>query len=146
MVNEFIKAFLLIFVAEIGDKTQLLAMTFATRYSTVKVLTGIFIGSILNHGLAIILGTYLSGLFTMNKIHIIAGFAFIIFGIWALRCDDDKDGEKSLKNKLGPVMTVSLAFFIGELGDKTQLTAMTLGAEGAFPISPFSSTSDYMDM
>ncbi len=136
MVNEFIKAFLLIFVAEIGDKTQILAMTFATQYSTVKVLIGIFIGSILNHGLAIVLGTYLSGLFTMNKIQIIAGFAFIIFGIWTLRYDGDKGDEKNLKNKLGPVMTVSLAFFIGELGDKTQLTAMTLGlgAEDVFPI------------
>lgn len=133
MFNEFIKAFFFIFVAEMGDKTQILAMTFATQYSTAKVLIGVLIGSLLNHGLAIALGSYLSNFFPISRMQIIAGFAFIGFGLWALRHDDDADEDNNKKNKLGPVVTVSLAFFVGELGDKTQLAAMTLAAEAIYP-------------
>src|SRR6056297_3848201 len=127
MTGEFIKAFMLIFVAEMGDKTQILAMTFATRYSVKKVLLGIFIGSLLNHGLAVALGTVLSKRFPIDRIQIIAGLAFIFFAVWTLRNEDDEE-EENEKIKYGAVITVALAFFIGELGDKTQLAAITLAA------------------
>ena len=134
MLQELIKAFTLIFVAEMGDKTQILAMAFATRYPVKKVLLGIFIGAFLNHGLAVMLGSYISTFIPINTIQIIAGFAFVGFSLWTLKSEDGEENEEEYKAKFGPVVTVALAFFIGELGDKTQLTAITLATDAAYPI------------
>ncbi len=132
MIKELIKAFLLIFIAEMGDKTQIIAMTFATQYKVKDVIKGVIIGVVLNHGIAIILGRFVSNVLPINTIQIFAGIIFVIFGIMALR----KEETDSLSNKkdFGPIMTVGLAFFVGELGDKTQLTAMTLSSESIYPI------------
>jgi putative Ca2+/H+ antiporter (TMEM165/GDT1 family) len=132
-MQELIKAFLLIFVAEMGDKTQILAMAFATKYPVKKVLLGIFLGAFFNHGLAVLLGSTLSALIPVNTIQIIASFAFVGFSLWTLKSDGDEEEEKERGVKLGPVFTVAMAFFIGELGDKTQLTAITLATDAAFP-------------
>ncbi len=134
MLQELIKAFTLIFVAEMGDKTQILAMAFATRYPVKKVLLGIFFGAFLNHGLAVMLGSYISNFIPINTIQIIAGFAFVGFSLWTLKSDDGEEKEEEHKAKSGPVVTVALAFFIGELGDKTQLTAITLATDAAYPV------------
>ncbi|WP_025642596.1 TMEM165/GDT1 family protein [Schnuerera ultunensis] len=131
MVTELIRAFLLIFIAEMGDKTQIIAMTFATQYKIKEVLAGVLIGVFINHGLAIVLGQYLSKLIPMNLIQLVAGIMFVIFGLLALK--EEELGKKDNKKAFGPIVTVALAFFIGELGDKTQLTAMTLSAEGSYP-------------
>ncbi len=132
MIKEFIKAFFLIFAAEMGDKTQIIAMTFATQYKVKEVLIGVFLGVFLNHGIAILLGRYLSRLIPMDWVQMIAGFMFVIFGLLALREEELEDNEG--KKAFGPIITVALAFFVGELGDKTQLTAMTLSAEGNHPL------------
>ncbi|RKD30543.1 TMEM165/GDT1 family protein [Thermohalobacter berrensis] len=132
MFREFVEALFLIFMAEMGDKTQILAMTFATQFTVSKVLLGVFIGSFLNHGIAVLVGSYLSRLIPINLIQIIAGFLFIGFALWTLKDDDEEKDENNNKN-LGPVLTVSMAFFIGELGDKTQLTAITLSIDSAYP-------------
>lgn len=134
MFEELLKAFLFIFMAEMGDKTQILAMTFATQYKTGKVLTGVFIGSALNHGLAVLLGVYLSNVININSIQLIAAVAFIGFGLWTLKKDNDGDDEETKRNSFGPVATVAMAFFIGELGDKTQLTAVTLATDASHPL------------
>lgn len=135
MMGEVLKAFILIFIAEMGDKTQILAMAFATRFPVKKVLLGIGIGSFLNHGLAVLLGSYLSSVVPINAVQMIAGIAFVGFAIWTLKIEkDEDDDEGELKFQFGPVGTVSLAFFLGELGDKTQLTAITLAADTAYPI------------
>ena len=139
MTGEFIKAIMLIFAAEMGDKTQILAMAFATRYSVKKVLLGISIGSFLNHGIAVALGTIISSKIPITKIQITAGAAFIIFALWTLRIEKEDD-EKQKSFKYGAVVTVALAFFIGELGDKTQLAAITLGASSAFPLFTLAGT------
>ncbi len=132
MISELIRAFLLIFAAEMGDKTQIIAMTFATQYKVKDVILGVVFGVAFNHGIAIVLGRFLSKVIPMNLIQIIAGIMFVVFGIMALR-DEDADEVKN-KKALSPVTTVALAFFIGELGDKTQLTAMTLSTEGSYPL------------
>jgi len=132
MILELLKAFFLIFIAEMGDKTQILAMAFATKYKMKKVLLGVFIGSLLNHALAVLLGSNLSYFIPLNTLSIIAGFSFIVFGLWNLKSDDDE--EESSVSKYGPVVTVALAFFIGELGDKTQLTAIALSTDASFPL------------
>lgn len=133
MARELLKAFFFIFAAEMGDKTQILAMTFATQYKVQKVLLGVLIGSALNHGIAIALGSYLSNVIPLDKIQMAAGIMFVVFGLWTLKSHDE-DEEKESKKSLGPVLTVALAFFVGELGDKTQLTAMTLATDANYPI------------
>ncbi len=136
IIQEIFQAFILIFIAEMGDKTQLLAMAFATRFPVKKVLFGIFLGALLNHGLAVAFGNYISNFLPMETIQIIAGFAFVGFSLWSLKSDDDTGDENAeQKTKFGPVITVALAFFIGELGDKTQLTAITLGTNAVFPFA-----------
>lgn len=132
MIIEFIRSFILVFAAELGDKSQLIAMTFATQYKIKDVLFGVVLGVVVNHGLAITLGNVLSKIIPMNLIQIMAGFLFIIFGLNALKSSEDEEIED--KKCFSPIATVALAFFIGELGDKTQLTAMTLSAEAQFPL------------
>ncbi|MBF8983226.1 TMEM165/GDT1 family protein [Lutibacter sp. B2] len=132
MLHEFMKSLILIFMAEMGDKTQILAMAFATQFKIHQVLLGIFIGSLLNHGIAVGVGSYISDIIPIGAIQIVAGFLFIGFALWTLKGDEDEDANH--KNFFGPILTVAIAFFIGELGDKTQLTAITLAADANFPI------------
>lgn len=131
MLRELIRAFLLIFAAEMGDKTQIIAMTFATQYLVKDVLIGVTIGVLFNHGIAILLGSFISKVVPIDLIQIAAGFLFVIFGVNALKQEEDEELEN--KKTLSPINTVALAFFVGELGDKTQLTAMTLSAEANYP-------------
>lgn len=135
MIQELVKAFLLIFIAEMGDKTQILAMAFATKFPVKKVLLGIFAGSFLNHGLAVILGRYIAGFIPVNTVQIIAGFAFVAFSLWTLKADDDEEEDGKQKFAFGPVITVAAAFFVGELGDKTQMTAITLATDAVYPVA-----------
>lgn len=133
MIMEMIRAFGIIAMAEMGDKTQLLSMSFATQYSVRKVLLGIAIGSALNHGLAIAFGTILSMYIDLNNLQILGGAMFLLFGYWGLRIDKDEDDDDS-SERFGPVLTVATAFFIGELGDKTQLAAMTISTYSNYPV------------
>lgn len=132
-MDAFLKAFTFIFIAEMGDKTQILAMTFATKYRLDKVLMGIFLGVLLNHGLAVFLGAQLTRFIPMEAIQIIAGFMFLLFGIMSLKIEADGEQDQKKAQAKGVIMTVMMAFFIGELGDKTQLTATTLAIESLSP-------------
>ena len=128
MFNEMLQAFILVFIAEMGDKTQILAIAFATKYPVKKVLLGILIGAFLNHGIAVELGSQLPRIVPMDTVQIVAGIAFVVFGIWSLRMEEEDQEEEKTLRTYGPVLTVALAFFVGELGDKTQLAAITLAA------------------
>ena len=132
MFAEFLKACFFIFMAEMGDKTQILALAFATKYNVKSVLLGVFIGSLLNHGVAVFVGAYLSSIIPLDTIRLVASSLFIGFGLWSLK-GEGEDEEGGIKEKFGPVATVALAFFIGELGDKTQLTAITLSTTAGYP-------------
>ena len=141
MIREFFQAFVLVFVAEMGDKSQLLAMTFATRYPVKKVLIGMLAGALLNDGLAVMLGSLVSSFVPMNTIQLIAGFAFILFALWSLRMEEEEEEEEgSQKFKFGPVLTVATAYFIGEFGDKTQLTAIALASDAGSPLAVLAGT------
>lgn len=135
MLNEYIRALLLIFAAEMGDKTQILAMMFATKYKTGKVLIGIMVGSLLNHGIAVALGTFLGNVIPIHILQMTAGIAFIGFALWTLMTDDDDEDESSETKSRSAVIVVAMAFFVGELGDKTQLTAITLSLDAAYPLA-----------
>lgn len=133
MIQEVVKAFIMVFIAEMGDKTQILSMAFATKFPVKKVLLGIFIGSFLNHGIGVLLGSYLSKIIDTSTIQMIAGLAFVGFSLWTLKGDHEDEEVEGVKSKFGPVISVALAFFVGELGDKTQLTAITLATGATYP-------------
>ncbi|NSB14313.1 TMEM165/GDT1 family protein [Clostridium beijerinckii] len=129
----FIKALLLVVVAEMGDKTQLLAMAMVSKYKAKQVLLGVLIATILNHALAVAVGSYLSSLIPMDLVKIIAAASFLAFGLWTIR-GDKLDDEENKKVKFGPIVTVAIAFFLAEMGDKTQLMTITIAAENQHPL------------
>ena len=133
-MTEFIKALVLIFIAEMGDKTQIIAMTFATKFKVRDVLLGVLAGVALNHGIAVLIGAKLGQYLPMEAIQIFAGFLFLFFGVTSLKREEEDDDNKEKKGTHGPIIAVALAFFIGEMGDKTQLTAMTLATESQYPL------------
>jgi len=116
-----------VLLAEMGDKTQLLAMAFATRYIWKTVLWGVFAATVVNHFLAVMVGNYLDHFLPMEYVKIAASAAFILFGLWTLRGDTLK-GEDQRFN-YSPFWTVAIAFFFAEMGDKTQLATVALAAE-----------------
>lgn len=137
-MNSSLTAFLFsvgaVTLAEMGDKTQLLAMAFATRYKASKVLLGVFLATVLNHALAVALGNLISQINGAQMwIQGIAALSFIFFGLWTIR-GDKLDGEDKKKTRFGAVATVAIAFFIAELGDKTQLATIALATK--FPAAP----------
>lgn len=133
-MTAFIKALFLVVVAEIGDKTQLLAMAMASKYKAKQVLIGVFIATVLNHALAVAVGSYLGNFIPMDTVKIVAAISFLIFGLWTLRGDKiDEDDEK--KSSFGPIVTVAIAFFIAEMGDKTQLMTIAISAENNQPLN-----------
>lgn len=123
----FSTAFIMVVLAEMGDKTQLLAMAFATRYPWKKVMLGVFLATVINHLVAILAGIYLNSFIPKETVELVASIAFIVFGLWILK--DDKLGNESKRSKFGAVLTVAIAFFLAEMGDKTQLATVALSAQ-----------------
>ncbi len=123
-------------LAEMGDKTQLLAMAFAAKYKPKKVFLGITIAIVLLSSTAVAVGNYITRFEGLQIwIQSLAAISFIGFGLWTLSKKEDAEEENAeTRFKLGPVMTVAIAFFIAELGDKTQLATMAFAAK--FPESP----------
>ncbi len=121
-------------LAEMGDKTQLLAMAFATKYKATKVLMGVFLATVLNHALAVAAGNFLTR-FESAQIWIqgIASLSFVFFGLWTIR-GDKLEGEENRVTKYGAIFTVAVAFFLAEMGDKTQLATVALSTK--FSASP----------
>jgi len=121
-------------LAEMGDKTQLLAMAFAAKYKAGKVLLGVFLATVLNHALAVAAGNLITQLDGVQIwIQGIASLSFILFGLWTIR-GDKLEGEENRTTRFGAVATVAFAFFLAEMGDKTQLTTIALATQ--FPTSP----------
>lgn len=134
-VITFLLAAAAVTIAEMGDKTQLLAMAFATKYKASKIMLGVFIATILNHGAAVAVGTLLTKFKDLELfIQGLASASFIFFALWTIR-GDKLEGEQNKQTKFGAVATVAFAFFIAELGDKTQLATIALAAR--YPQSPF---------
>lgn len=128
----FLGAVLMVVLAEMGDKTQLLAMAFATRFPARSVIWGVLIATILNHGLAVMVGTYLGASLQLEWVQGIAAASFIFFGLWTIR-GDTLNNEHQRKLVIGPIITVAIAFFLAEMGDKTQLATIALAAKYESP-------------
>lgn len=124
----FIASFLLITLAEMGDKSQLLALAFATKYNPYKVLSAIFLATLINHTIAVFFGQFLTTIIPIHIISFIAALSFIGFGLWTIR-GDKLEGEDKKESKYGPFVTVAVAFFLAEMGDKTQLATISLAVE-----------------
>ena len=94
----FSTAFIMVVLAEMGDKTQLLAMAFAAKYPWKKVMLGVLFATLLNHFVAIAAGIYLNTLVPQHIVEIVASVAFIVFGLWILK--DDELGNEAEKKPL----------------------------------------------
>lgn len=121
-------SFGIIFVAELGDKSQLMALTFATRFRAVPVLIGITLATAVVHLLSVALGAGLGVAFGTGWISLAAALAFFGFGAWTLRGDTLTEAERNRARRgdRSAVVVVAVAFFLAELGDKTMLATITL--------------------
>jgi putative Ca2+/H+ antiporter (TMEM165/GDT1 family) len=124
-------SFAVIFVAELGDKSQLMALTFATRFRPVPVLIGITAATALVHAVSVGIGYGLGATLPTGWISLIAGVAFLAFGAWTLRGDELTADEKTKAERStgSAVLAVGGAFFLAELGDKTMLATITLATQ-----------------
>jgi Ca2+/H+ antiporter, TMEM165/GDT1 family len=126
-MSAFLASLAFVVLAEMGDKTQLLAMAFACRFRWQTVMWGVFVATVLNHLIAVLVGNYITELIPLNYIQIGSAISFIVFGIWTIR--GDELGDEAKKDKFSPFWTVAIAFFIAEMGDKTQLATIALAAK-----------------
>ena len=123
-------SFAVVALAEMGDKTQLIAFSLATRYRKPwTVMLGILLATLLNHALAATAGVWLARLIPSTALAIILGLTFIGFGLWTLVPDTaDEPGQRP---GWGPLVSTCVIFFLAEMGDKTQLATVALGARYA---------------
>lgn len=131
-MNAFWLSLGMIFLAELGDKTQLVALTLATRYNARVVLSGIFWATLAIHIASAGIGWVMGGLLPTDWIQFVAGLAFIGFGFWTLRGDCLGEEERGICKVTSPFRMVFVTFFLAELGDKTMLSTVTLAAANAF--------------
>jgi Ca2+/H+ antiporter, TMEM165/GDT1 family len=124
-------SFAVIFVAELGDKSQLMALTFATRFRPWPVLIGITVATAVVHLVSVAVGYGLGATLPTGWIALIAGLAFLAFGAWTLRGDKLTDDEKTKAERStgSAILAVGGAFFLAELGDKTMLATITLATQ-----------------
>ena len=124
-------SFGVIFVAELGDKSQLMAMTFATRFKPLLVLIGITAATAVVHLISVGIGYGLGAALPTGWISLIAGVAFLAFGAWTLRGDSltDEERGKAERSTGSAILAVGGAFFLAELGDKTMLATITLATQ-----------------
>lgn len=127
-MDAFLLSTAVIFVAELGDKSQLMALTFATRYRFWTVLGAIAGATAVVHLVSVGLGSLLGLALPTRPISIIAGVAFLAFGLWTLRGDHLTEGDEARSRRSGrsAFWAVAIAFFLAELGDKTMLATVTL--------------------
>ncbi len=120
------QSFWLVAVAEMGDKTQLLAFLLASRYKKPwTVFAGIFVASVSNHLLAAGIGDFLANFFEPRILKWTVALIFFSFAVWILK--PDKEEELKNDSHWGAFVTTTIAFFMAEMGDKTQLTTIALG-------------------
>jgi putative Ca2+/H+ antiporter (TMEM165/GDT1 family) len=125
-MESLVASFMMIFIAEMGDKTQLMAMTFTARFKALQVIFAISLATIVNNLIAVTAGSLLSGAFSLSVIKIASYALFILFGFWTIYGGKEDEGKADKKVIINPFFTVAIFFFISEFGDKTQIAAMTL--------------------
>lgn len=123
-------------LAEMGDKTQLLAFLLAAKFKKpIPIILGIFFATIVNHGLAGFFGAWITALLSPEILRWVLGVSFIMMAIWTLIPDQLDEEEQLLSVKSGVFFTTLIAFFLAEIGDKTQIATVALAAHYASPMT-----------
>ena len=128
MLSAFILSTAVIFVAELGDKSQLVALWFATRHRWWVVIAGVTAATLLVHLGSVAIGRALDDVLPRQVLYAIVGLSFFGFAWWSIRGDTLDDGDRRERRVplLGAFGVVAVSFFIAELGDKTQLATVSL--------------------
>jgi len=122
-------------LAEMGDKTQLLAFLLAAKYKKpVPIILGILFATILNHGLAGLLGLWITQILSPEILRWVLGLSLIAMALWTLVPDKIEDEEASFGVKSGVFITTLVTFFLAEMGDKTQVATIAMAAHYPSPI------------
>lgn len=127
-------AFGVVFLAELGDKTQLLALGYGARYRLRVVIAGLALGFGIAGAVAAIVGGVLGATLPERPLSIAAGILFLVFAVVTLRSEDDDDDDDDAGPQLPTrhvVMSIALSIVIAELGDKTQLATAALAAQNS---------------
>jgi putative Ca2+/H+ antiporter (TMEM165/GDT1 family) len=135
-MTAFITAFVLVTIAEMADKTQLLTLSLACRYPARRVIIGVAIAIAILNLVAVVIGAVAGRFIPVTAVKIGAGVLFLGFGLWNL-LGKDKPAEAEdceVRSNRYVILAVAAAFLVAEIGDKTQLATLSLGArfEGSF--------------
>jgi putative Ca2+/H+ antiporter (TMEM165/GDT1 family) len=129
-------------LAEIGDKTQLLALVLAARYrKPVPIIAGILLATLANHFLAGAVGTWVASVVGPTAMRWILGVSFIAMAIWTLIPDELEEGTDPQSPRYGVFVTTLVAFFLLEMGDKTQIATVALAAKYTSLVSVVAGTT-----
>jgi Ca2+/H+ antiporter, TMEM165/GDT1 family len=129
-VESLLAALGLVFIAELGDKTQLVALGFGARHRLAPVISGVVIAYMATNLLSVVVGGLLGATLPTRAIGLGGGVLFLGFAAWTLWNDDEEDEEGATTGHGSIVLSVATAMFIAELGDKTMLATATLAAQG----------------
>ena len=122
-------------LAEIGDKTQLLAFILAARFKKpVPIILGILCATLVNHGLAGALGAWITSVVTPDILRWVLGVSFMGMAIWTLIPDKIEEDETQVANRFGVFGATLITFFLAEMGDKTQIETIAMAAHYANPL------------
>lgn len=128
-MDAFFTSTAVVALAEIGDKTMLLAIVLATRFrKPLPIVLGILVATLANHGIAAFLGQVVAGLLEGQWFRYAVGVSFIAMALWTL-VPDKLDDEEAKPSRFGAFLTTTIAFFLVEIGDKTQIATIALGAQ-----------------
>ena len=132
-------AFGAIFIAEFGDKSQLLVLAFATRYPARPVVIGVVLAATIIQGISVAVGAAAASFLPEGAVEIVSGLAFLAVAAWTLRGEDEDEAEEDVPSGrrlagIALVLAVATTFIASELGDKTMLATFALAAQqGALP-------------
>ncbi|ODU51214.1 TMEM165/GDT1 family protein [Thermomonas sp. LB-4] len=122
-------------LAEIGDKTQLLAFILAARFKKpLPIILGILVATLFNHGLAGALGAWITATLTPEVLRWVLGLSFIGMAIWTLIPDKIEEEETRIAGRFGVFGATLVTFFLAEMGDKTQVATVAMAAHYATPL------------
>lgn len=122
-------------LAEIGDKTQLLAFILAARFKKpLPIVAGILAATVLNHGLAGALGAWITAMLNPGVLRWVLGASFLAMAVWTLIPDKIEEEETQIASKLGVFGATFVTFFLAEMGDKTQIATISMAAHYANPM------------
>lgn len=121
-------------LAEIGDKTQLLAFILAARFKKpVPIILGILVATLVNHGIAGSLGAWITTLISPQWLRWLLGLSFLAMAVWTMIPDKIEEDETKLAMRIGVFGTTLITFFLAEMGDKTQIATVAMAAHYAAP-------------